>query len=67
MKGEGWVILFLMLMAHADGAVDNPELICTCVIGYECYWEPVLSGAYIIGVIGDGDAETRPLATAWHI
>ena len=35
-------------LAHAYGAVfDNPDLICTCVVG-------------------DGEAETGPLATAWH-
>ncbi len=35
-------------IAHAFGAVfDNPDLICTCIVG-------------------DGEAETGPLATAWH-
>jgi xylulose-5-phosphate/fructose-6-phosphate phosphoketolase len=35
-------------LSHAFGAVlDNPALICACVVG-------------------DGEAETGPLATAWH-
>lgn len=35
-------------LAHAYGAVlDNPDLICCCVVG-------------------DGEAETGPLATSWH-
>ena len=36
-------------LAHAYGAVlDNPDLICACVVG-------------------DGEAETGPLATSWHL
>jgi len=36
-------------LVHSFGAVlDNPDLICTCVVG-------------------DGEAETGPLATSWHI
>ena len=35
-------------LAHSFGAVlDNPNLICTCIVG-------------------DGEAETGPLATSWH-
>lgn len=35
-------------LMHAYGAVlDNPNLICTCIVG-------------------DGEAETGPLATSWH-
>ncbi len=35
-------------LAHAFGAVmDNPDLICACVVG-------------------DGEAETGPMATSWH-
>ena len=36
-------------LAHAFGAaLDNPDLICACVVG-------------------DGEAETGPLATSWHL
>ena len=36
-------------LVHAYGAVlDNPDLICACVVG-------------------DGEAETGPLATSWHL
>ena len=36
-------------LSHAYGAVlDNPDLICACVVG-------------------DGEAETGPLATSWHL
>ena len=36
-------------LVHAYGAIlDNPDLICACVVG-------------------DGEAETGPLATSWHL